>query len=129
MLQAGVRLPIGGYRELAMENAEAGSRLHAVVDEGIPLRSIADTIGRRLGMPVVPVAAEETAEHFTYLTPFVGLDNPAANHATQRTLGWTPEGPHLTSARGCGPSWYGFTVRYNKGENDGTATAAPPVHR
>lgn len=98
------RWPASGARDvarvyrLAMENAEAGSRLHAVVDEGIPLRSIADTIGRRLGVPVVPVAEEEAAEHFTFLTPFVGLDNPTSSHATQRTLGWTPEGPSLIDA-------------------------------
>lgn len=82
------------YR-LALESAPAGSRLHAVADGGIALRDIAAAIGRRLGVPVAPVAAEDAGQHFGYTSAFVGLDNPVSSQLTRDLLGWTPARPGL----------------------------------
>jgi nucleoside-diphosphate-sugar epimerase len=84
------------YR-LALESAPTGSRLHAVAEEGIPVRQIAATIGRLLDVPVAPVAAEDAEQHFTYLSAIAGLDNPASSQITRDTLGWTPARPGLIS--------------------------------
>ena len=86
---------VGRLYRLALESAPAGSRLHAVAEEGIALRDIADVIGRRLDVPVTSVAAEEAEEHFGPLSMFVGLDNPTASEITRATLAWTPTGPGL----------------------------------
>jgi nucleoside-diphosphate-sugar epimerase len=74
------------YR-LALESAPAGSRLHAVADEGLPFRDIAGAIGRKLGVPVEP----RPAEHFGFLSGFAGLDGPASSVYTRERLGWQPE--------------------------------------
>lgn len=88
---------VGRLYRLALESAPAGSRLHAVVEEGIALRDIAAVIGRRLGVPVAPVAAEDAERHFGPLSIFVGLDNPTSSRITRDTLGWTPTRPGLIS--------------------------------
>jgi nucleoside-diphosphate-sugar epimerase len=82
------------YR-LALESAPAGSRLHAVDEEGVPLRQIAEVIGRRLGVPVAPVADEAAPEHFGFLALVVGADNPTSSARTRKLLDWTPERPDL----------------------------------
>ncbi len=86
---------VGCLYRLALESAPAGSRLHAVAEEGIALGDIATVIGRRLGVPVVPVAAENAERHFGYLRGFVGLDNPTSSPITRDTLGWAPTRPGL----------------------------------
>lgn len=88
---------VGHLYRLVLESAPAGSRLHAVAEEGIALRDIATTIGRRLNVAVEPVAAESAERHFGYLSAFVGLDNPTSSHITRDTLGWTPTQPGLIS--------------------------------
>ena len=75
---------------LAVENAPAGSTLHAVADEGVPVRDIAEVIGRHLDVPVKSIAAEDAAEHFTWLAGFIGLDSPASSAATRELLDWQP---------------------------------------
>ena len=80
---------------LALEQAPAGSRLHAVADEGVPFREIAETIGKHLNVPAESVPAEDAAEHFGYLGAFVGLDNPASSAYTRELLGWAPTHPDL----------------------------------
>ena len=87
------------YR-LALESAPAGSRLHAVAEEGIPVREIAETIGRRLDVPVAPVAARDAERHFSYLSAIAGLDNPTSGRITRETLGWTPTRPGLIADLG-----------------------------
>ena len=82
------------YR-LALEDAPAGSRLHAVADEGIPFRDIADAIGRGAGVPVASVSASEAGERFAFLGGFVGVDNPASSEVTRKVLGWEPAYPGL----------------------------------
>lgn len=83
------------YR-LAIEKAEAGSRYHAVAEEGIPVRAIAEVLGRGLKVPVVSLSEEEEAPaHFGWLGMFAGLDLPASGALTQERLGWRPSGPGL----------------------------------
>ena len=82
------------YR-LALEKAAAGSRYHAVAEEGIPVREIADVIGRGLNVPVVSLTLEEAPAHFGWLAMFAGLDLPASSALTQQRLGWHPTGPGL----------------------------------
>ncbi|HEY1734929.1 MAG TPA: SDR family oxidoreductase [Acidimicrobiales bacterium] len=86
---------VGRLYRLTLESAPAGSRLHAVAEEGIALRDTAEVIGRRLGIPVASVPAEDAGRHFTYLSGFVGLDNPTSSRITRDLLGWTPTRPGL----------------------------------
>jgi nucleoside-diphosphate-sugar epimerase len=82
------------YR-LALEAAPPGTRLHAVADEGVPFRDIAETIARRLGVPTTSIPAEDAGEHFGFLGAFVALDNPTSSTATRELLGWKPTHPGL----------------------------------
>ena len=82
------------YR-LALEEAPAGSRLHAVADEGVRFRDIAAAIGRGLELPSASIAAEDAAGHFSFLGGFVGLDNPASSELTRGLLDWQPTHPGL----------------------------------
>lgn len=82
------------YR-LALEKAPGGSRLHAVGDEGVPLRAIAEEIGRRLDVPVAAVAPEQAEARFGFLAGLVGLDIPASAARTRELLDWRPEHPDL----------------------------------
>jgi nucleoside-diphosphate-sugar epimerase len=77
------------YR-LALEQGSAGARYHAVAEEGVSLREIAEAIGRGLKVPVVAKSPEEAAAHFGWLGLFVGLDCPASSALTQERLGWRP---------------------------------------
>ena len=80
---------------LALENAPAGSVLHAVDDEGVPIRKIAEVIGRHLDVPVVSVASEDAADHFGWLGRMLGIDSPASSAITRQLLGWEPTHPKL----------------------------------
>lgn len=82
------------YR-LALEKGEPGARYHAVAEEGISSREIAEAIGRGLKVPVVSITAQEAVAHFGWLEMFVGLDMPASSALTQARLGWHPTGPLL----------------------------------
>lgn len=77
---------------LAVENAEPGARWHAVAEEGVPLRAIAEAIGRGLGVPIVSQTPAEAAAHFGWLGQLVGLSTPASSHRTREKLGWQPRG-------------------------------------
>jgi nucleoside-diphosphate-sugar epimerase len=80
---------------LAVEAAPAGSVLHAVGDEGVAFRDIAETMGRHLGLPAASVAPAAAAEHFGFLGHLVSLDSPATATITRELLGWEPTGPSL----------------------------------
>ncbi len=82
------------YR-LALEAAPAGSRLHGVADEGVPLRVIAEAIGRHLQLPAVSIRAEDAERHFGFLAPLVVLDNPTSSEQTRQLLDWHPTHPGL----------------------------------
>jgi nucleoside-diphosphate-sugar epimerase len=80
---------------LALEKAPAGSALHAVADEGVPIRAIAEVIGRHLDLPVTSVPAERASEHFGFLAGFLAADNPVSSTLTRELLGWQPTHPGL----------------------------------
>ena len=82
------------YR-LALEKREAGARYHAVGEEGVTLRDIAEVIGRGLKVPVASISREEAPAHFGWFAMFAGLDMPASSAITQQRLGWHPTGPGL----------------------------------
>ena len=92
---AGHTLDAAHLYRLALESAPAGSRLHAVGDEGVPFREIAEVIGRRLGVPAVSIPAADAGEHFGFLGALVSIDNPTSSRLTQELLGWKPEHPGL----------------------------------
>lgn len=80
---------------LGLEQAPPGSVLHAVADEGVPIRDIAEVIGRHLDLPVVSVSPEDAPAHFDFLAGFLGADVPASNEITRALLGWEPTRPGL----------------------------------
>ncbi len=83
------------YR-LAVEKTGPGFTVyHAVQEEGISLREIAETIGEGLKVPVVSLTPDKAAEHFGWLTHFAGLDMPASSELTREALGWDPIGPGM----------------------------------
>jgi nucleoside-diphosphate-sugar epimerase len=92
---AGHTLDAAHLYRLALEAAPAGSRLHAVGDEGVAFRQIAEAIGRHLNLPTVSVSPEDAEAHFGFLGRFVSLDNPTSSRRTQELLGWAPTHPGL----------------------------------
>ena len=80
---------------LAVESAPAGSVLHAVAEEGVPFREIAQAIGSHLGLPAESVTPADAVEHFAHLGHFVGVDSPASAEVTRDLLAWEPTGPTL----------------------------------
>ena len=82
------------YR-LALEKGQPGAKYHAVGEEGVPMRDIAETIGRGLKVPVASLSPEEAQAHFGWLGIFAGMDLPASSAQTQKRLGWRPTGPGL----------------------------------
>jgi nucleoside-diphosphate-sugar epimerase len=80
---------------LVLERAPVGSTLHAVAEEGVPIRDVAETIGRHLDLPVVSVAPEDAGEHFSWLAGFLGADSPASSALTRELLEWQPSRPGL----------------------------------
>jgi nucleoside-diphosphate-sugar epimerase len=82
------------YR-LALEKGDGGVRYHAVAEEGVPVKEIAEVVGKGLNVPVISLAPEEAPAHFGWLAHFVVWDIPASSTQTRKTLGWNPTGPAL----------------------------------
>jgi nucleoside-diphosphate-sugar epimerase len=82
------------YR-LVLEKAKAGSKWHAVGEQGVTAKDIAETLGARLNLPVVSLTPEEAPAYFGFLGHFASLDAPASNTKTRERLGWEPTGPTL----------------------------------
>jgi len=80
---------------LAAEHAEAGTILHAIQEEGIPFRQIAETIGAGLSLPVKSLSMEEAKEWLGWMAFFASIDNPASSEWTRQTFNWQPTGPGL----------------------------------
>jgi nucleoside-diphosphate-sugar epimerase len=80
---------------LALEGSPAGSVWHAVAEEGVPTRAIAEAIGRHLDVPVTPVAPEDAADHFGWIGLVWGAHLPGSSVVTRQRLGWHPTGPSL----------------------------------
>jgi nucleoside-diphosphate-sugar epimerase len=89
------RLDAAHLFRLTLEKAPAGSALHAVADEGVPIRAIAEVIGRHLDLPVISIPADQASEHFGVLAGFLAADNPASSTLTRELLGWQPTHPGL----------------------------------
>jgi len=88
-------LDAGHLYRLALENAEPGTRWHAIGEEGIPLRDIAENIARHLGLPTASIPADQLQEHFGFIGGLIALDLPASSLLTRRRLGWEPTHPGL----------------------------------
>jgi nucleoside-diphosphate-sugar epimerase len=88
-------LDVARLYRLALEKRRPGARYHAVDEEGIAVRDIAEVVGRGLKVPVVAMSPEEAAGHFGWLAPFAGMDMPASSAQTRERLGWRPTGPGL----------------------------------
>ncbi|WP_309605454.1 SDR family oxidoreductase [Phenylobacterium sp.] len=101
------RLDAARLYRLALEKGSPGARYHAVGDEGVPTRQIAEAIGRHLSLPVQSLEAEKAGEHFGFLGMFFGLDAPATAHVTRAALGWAPREPGLLSGLGADAYYQG----------------------
>jgi nucleoside-diphosphate-sugar epimerase len=84
------RLDSAHLFRLAVESAPAGSTLHAVAEEGVQFRDIAEVIGRHLDVPVMSIPPETALEHFAPLGAFIGIDSPASSTLTRELMGWEP---------------------------------------
>ena len=82
------------YR-LALEQHQPGAKYHAVAEEGVALRDIAEAIGRGLKIPAVSITQEEAGAHFGFFSHFVGFDLGASSAITRERLGWNPTGPGM----------------------------------
>ena len=84
------------YR-LAIERGERGARYHAVAEEGVSAREIAEALGRGLKVPVMSITREQAPAYFGWMSMFAALDMPASSAQTRARLGWRPTGPTLLS--------------------------------
>jgi len=84
------RLDAANLFRLALEKGIPGVRYHGVAEEGVPLRAIADAIGRGLQVPVEGIAADKAVNHFGWFAHFATLDAPASSQRTRQLLGWLP---------------------------------------
>ena len=88
-------LDVAKLYQLALDKGEAGERYHAVAEEGVSARDIAQVVAAGLGLPLVALSPEEATEHFGWLGMFAGVDMPASSAWTRQRLGWDPTGPAL----------------------------------
>ena len=84
------RLDAARLVRLTLEGAPAGTSVHAVAEQGITTRSIAEAIGKGLDLPVVSIPASEAGEHFGWMGRFFGADATASNTITRELLTWEP---------------------------------------
>jgi nucleoside-diphosphate-sugar epimerase len=89
------RSDAGRLVALGLAKAPAGARLHAVAEDGIPTRDIAEAIGRALHLPVTSIAADNVQDHFGWIGTFFAMDMSATSVLTRELLGWVPSGPTL----------------------------------
>lgn len=88
-------LDVARLYRLALEKAERGAKYHAVAEEGVSHRDMAEALGRRLEIPVRSITEEQAQAHFGWLAMFVLHDMPARSERTRKMLGWRPTGPGL----------------------------------
>jgi nucleoside-diphosphate-sugar epimerase len=89
------RLDAARMYRLAIEQGAAAGRYHAIAEDGVPFKEIAEVIGRRLNLPVVAKSPDGAAEHFSWFAPFAGIDAPTASAHSRALLGWSPTQPGL----------------------------------
>ncbi len=85
------RLDAARLFRLAVEGAAPGTVLHAVAEEGIAMRAMAETIGQELGLPIRSLSKEEAPAHFTWMARFVQIDKPTSSTLTRKTMSWEPQ--------------------------------------
>jgi nucleoside-diphosphate-sugar epimerase len=88
-------LDVAHLYRLALEAHEAGAKYHAVAEEGVAMRNIAEAIGQGLKVPVVSLSPEQAQAHFGWLSMFTSHDLVASSAQTRERLGWHPTGPGL----------------------------------
>ncbi|MCX2561209.1 SDR family oxidoreductase [Acetobacter farinalis] len=84
------RLDAARVYRLALDHVQEGP-FHAIAEQGIALKDIAEAIGRQFKLPVVSKSADEAADHFGWFARFVGMDAPTSSDHTRAVLGWAPE--------------------------------------
>jgi len=89
------RLDAARVYRLALEHGGAAPRYHAVAEEGVPFKIIAEVIGRHLDVPVVSKSPDEAANHFGWFAMFAAMDVPATSAQTRAQLDWAPNQPGL----------------------------------
>lgn len=89
------RLDAAHLYRLALEHGATGGPFHAIAEEGVPMKEIAEAIGLGLNMPVVSKSLEDAAEHFGWFARFASVDCPSSSTRTRSLLGWVPEHPSL----------------------------------
>ena len=85
------RLDCARVYRLALERGAQGEAYHAIAEQGVPYRSIAEAIGRQLGLPAKSLTGEQAESHFGSLAMFVAGNGPASSTKTREILGWTPQ--------------------------------------
>jgi nucleoside-diphosphate-sugar epimerase len=88
-------LDVAKLYRLALEKHEAGAKYHAVAEEGVAMRDIAEVIGKGLKVPVESLSTDEAQAHFGFLGMFASHDLRASSAQTRKKLGWNPTGPGL----------------------------------
>ena len=91
------RLDAARVFRLALEQGAAGGPFHAVAEEGIPFRQIAEVIGRHFQLPVVSLSPGQASAHFGMMAMFIGGNGPASSKRTRERLGWIPQEPGLVA--------------------------------
>jgi nucleoside-diphosphate-sugar epimerase len=89
------RLDAAVLYRLVLEKGSAGASYHAIGDEGVPAREIAEAIGHKLNLPAVAKSSEEAVGHFGWMARFFAIDGPASSAKTRQQLGWNPTRPGL----------------------------------
>ena len=84
------RLDAARLYRLALEKGVAGNRYHAIGDQGVAIKALAETIGKHLNMPVVSKSLAEASEHFGFLGYFLAADLRVSVDLTRERLGWNP---------------------------------------
>jgi nucleoside-diphosphate-sugar epimerase len=92
---AGHRRDAARVYRLAVEKGERGAAYHPIGDEGVTTRTIAEAIGKRLGLPTTSLSPDQAAAHFGWIGMFASVDAPASSQITQQRLGWRPTGESL----------------------------------
>ncbi len=84
------RLDAARVFRLALEHGGRGEAFHAVAEEGVPYRLIAEAIGRGVGVPTISLSAEDAEAHFGWLATWAAGDGPASAAWTRTALPWEP---------------------------------------
>ncbi|WP_115717760.1 SDR family oxidoreductase [Gallaecimonas mangrovi] len=89
------RLDCARVYRLAIERGARGEAYHAVGDEGVPFKDIAEAVGRQVGVPAKSLTLEEAQAHFGPIAPFIANSGPVSTTWTRETLRWAPEHPGI----------------------------------